>query len=137
MTTTAKPSDVKTLGLTWELFRSQVESDADFDAYIQEVLDANREDVIFEIGETLYADATKKTDVVNIEKYLANAELLRRRAIIIKGQSVPDGPTGKEEMDMAGVQEERAKRTIARLIGSDDTLSVSVEESNHFGQPEE
>ena len=132
MATTAKPIDVKTLGLTWDLFRTLVDTESDYEVFIQDILDANKEDVLFEIGASVYDDPTKAVDVVNIEKYLANAELLRRRSIIIKGQAIPDGPNGSAELDSAKDYEAKVLRLIGRLT-SGDALSASVQKSNHFG----
>ena len=65
--TKATPEDVMKLGFTFEMFRPTVNEEGEFTPFIQGVLDDNVAEVKALIGESVYNDALKVSDVKRIE----------------------------------------------------------------------
>jgi len=135
--TKASPEDVRDLGFHWEQFGPRVEEDTGFTTYIQLILDGNVSGVKDRIGASTYDDASRADDVKLIEKYLAAAELCRRRAVIVQSSAVPDGPNGDAERRLAKEYDASVQGVIDRLkeVGGGG-VATSVETSSHFPQDE-
>ncbi len=95
--------------------------DADFDAFLQAVLDEVAVEVLAAIGATAYADSTDptKTRVINAEKYLAAALLEKRvMATISRSLSTVENRTDSLlEKDERDDYRAMASRNIALITG--------------------
>ena len=128
-----KVIDVQKLGFTEDMFSVITNlSGGSFESLIQEIIDENVDEIKDEISETNYDDPNLLDDVKRIEKLYAAAELWDRRASIVAGMAVPDGPDGSTEEKRAEKQRKRAQKIMNRLTGDDEPVfSSSVEESEH------
>jgi hypothetical protein len=136
MATKAEPEDVRNLGFNQSMF-SALEEVVDFDAFIQEILDENVDEIKEAIGSSVYDDATKLADVIRIEKYLAAADLWNRRAnIVLTNRAISGSEGASSSLSESKLEEkyrERAEKIMNRLAGydNDSPFSMSVEESEH------
>lgn len=114
----ASTDNLKALGFVIGQFNV---ADADFDAFLQAVLDEVSVEVLATIGATAYADSTDpvKTRVINAEKYLAAALLEKRvMASISRTLSTVENRTeGLLEKDERDDFRAMAARNIALITG--------------------
>lgn len=136
MATKAKTQDVKYLGFAWEMFSPADVEEEGFDDFIQGALDENVDRIKDVIGSSAYDNAARLSDIKKIEKYLAAAELWRRRANIVQGNAMLDGPTGSSELKKAEACEKTAQAVMDRLNDNSGTpgLAVGNVVTSHFSQ---
>ena len=140
MATKATPEDVMKLGFTFEMFRPTVNEEGEFTPFIQGVLDDNVAEVKALIGESVYNDALKVSDVKRIEVCLAAAELWERKGnMVLRDRTVGGNTTALLNMTeslKADEYKEKARAIVQRVqaSGGSTGLASSVEESSHFPQ---
>lgn len=136
----AMPNDVSDLGFA----AAQFNLPADWDAYIQAVLDDAALEVEHAVGAAVYASATTGLTFKRLktaEVYFAAAELWRRREAFERAdavrarQSSGGGETiGSRLLANADAMERQAWEQVAMVTGTsrDGALAVGVVESGAF-----
>ncbi len=128
----ATPQDVKKLGFQSGAFG--IDTETDFDTFIQEILDRNVSIVKELVGESVYNDATHLEDVKTVEVYLCAEELWRRRATRRLMSVHSDEPVTTDREDAQAKEcREFAMQIVRRLNPAwAEKLSFSRLDTSHF-----
>lgn len=133
MTTKAIPQDIKDLGFTVEQFGAV----ADFDGFIQAILDEQEALLSGRAGAAAVSSSTLAAQVKRAEKCLAGAEMLQRRINRLSGNVDADTAIlipqlKKARQDYMDEAERIIPQLVAGSAGDGSDVAFGQSSSSHF-----